>query len=346
MYTEPFGMEESCHLIEYYSVDALGNTEDVEQEYVFVDKTAPTPMKVVGTPSHSCDSLWEQISGECQENWDWIITMDTEIELSCNDEGPHPSGTEELCWRLTYDGEIAHGEDADKDGWVCSDVEDNEVVTVQFNEESEHQLEFYCVDHVGKTSVTDSEMFKVEGEEYPIDLYEKWNLISIPFNLISEDIEEVFSQIDEDVEAVWSYDEDGWHVYNPASPETSDLETVKPGYGYWVKASEDTTLVVGGSLLSAGPGIPPSRELQPGWNLIGHYGTEDKPAYCSLFSLVDTSIGFPRWSALFGYDADGNPDDFYEVENWEETEAGKGYWLEMDVEDNYGPATACWGFPI
>ncbi|MCD4740267.1 hypothetical protein K8R43_03690, partial [archaeon] len=41
-YTEPFPIpEESCHVIRYYSVDALGNTEDVNQQCVFVDKTPP-----------------------------------------------------------------------------------------------------------------------------------------------------------------------------------------------------------------------------------------------------------------------------------------------------------------
>ncbi len=329
-YVDPFTMEESCHVIEYRSVDSLGNTEEIQWQCVFVDKTAPTTIKEVGKPSHNCDGFWEVIVGKCEEAWDWIITMNTEIELSCEDQGPHPSGTGEICYRWYLDGEL--GED-----WNC--VEDEEVV-VQFYEESEHLLEFYCVDNVGKTSEIDSELFKVEGEEFTIELLKKWNLISIPFNLISNNIEEVFDQISEDIEVVWSYDADGWHVYSPEGP--SDLETIEPGYGYWVKATEDTELVVGGSLLGPGPGVPPSRPLEQGWNLIGHYGLSEKEAYCSLFSLVDTTAGHPLWSALYGYDA--SSDEFESINSWDLTYPGKGYWVEMDAEDNYNPATICWGF--
>jgi len=174
-------------------------------------------------------------------------------------------------------------------------------------------------------------------------LKEKWNLISIPFNLLSNDVEEVFSQISDKVEIVWNYDEDGWHVYSPEGP--SDLTEIKPGYGYWVKATEDTSLVVGGSLLSPAPGIPPSRPLQKGWNLIGRYGlTENQTASCALFSLVDTTIGHPRWSALYSYDAIS--DKFVPLSQSSLTNPGEGYWIELDVADDYSPATACWTFTI
>jgi len=328
-YEGPFSIpEQSCHMIEYYSIDFLGNQEEVGHTFVFVDKTAPTTHKVVGRPNHQCGTN----DNECEEGWDYIVTTNTDIELSCTDNEPHPSGIKELCYQVTLDG--------DAQGWNC--VPSDEVI-VQFPEESEHLLEFYCVDNVDKTSEIDSELFKVEGEQVTIDLYKKWNLISIPFNLISSDIEEVFSQISDDVEVVWSYDEDGWHVYSPEGP--SNLDVIEPGYGYWVKAKEDTTLVVGGSLLGPAPGVPPSRELQKGWNLIGHYGTEEKSVYCSLFSLIDTSVGYPRWSALFGYDAPS--DNFISLNAMnpgDKTKPGKGYWIEMDVDDLYSPATTCWGF--
>ena len=343
LYEGPFTKdEESCHLIEYYSVDYLGHEEEVKQQGVFVDKTPPEAVKEVGEPSHNCHGLWEIITGKCEDHWDWIITMDTEIGLSCEDQGPHPSGTKEICYRWFLDGELQ------TDGWDC---EETDHVEVQFHEESEHLLEFYCVDNVDKVSEIDSELFKVEGEEFEIPLHQKWNLISIPFNLISNNIDEVFSQMEDkevEIEGVWSYDETGWHIYTPEGP--SDLEVIEPGFGYWVKADCDVDherdlcghLEVGGSLLSPGPGVPPSRPLQEGWNLIGHYGTDDDEAYCSLFSLIDTTIGYPRWSALYGY----NPihDNFRDLGAWDDTYPGRGYWIEMDVEDTYSPATVCWEF--
>jgi hypothetical protein len=328
VYESPFSMDQSCHAIEFYSIDKLGNEETVKRSFVFVDKTAPLTSKVVGKPNHKCTVG----DNQCESDWDYTVTVNTPITLSCTDQLPHPSGVAKLCYRVTLDGNAQE--------WVCENT--NQVI-VQFPEESEHLLEFYCVDHVNKTSAVDSEMFKVAGEEFTIPLYQKWNLISIPFNLLSDNVEEVFSQIANDTEIVWSYDETGWHVYSPTGP--SDLSTIKPGYGYWVKAKKDTQLVVGGSLLSPAPGVPPSRQLQKGWNLIGRYGlTEDQTAQCALFSLVDTTIGHPRWSALYSYNAVS--DQFMPLSQTSLTNPGEGYWVEMDVEDNYSPATACWKFTI
>lgn len=337
LYEEPFSMEESCHMIEYYSVDKVGNQEDIKTAYVFVDKTKPTPIKEVGSPSVDCSKYPQQ----CEENWDWKISMGTTITLSCEDEGDHPSGmagtqTSGIWYRVILDGDF----ETPHTDWTFANSDE---LVIQFSEESEHLVEFYCVDNVEKISETDSEIFKVEGEQFEITILKKWNLISIPFNLLNNNIWNVLEQAEGKIDIVWSYDEDGWHVYNPNSLNTSDLGTLEPGYGYWVMATDNTKLIVGGSLIEPGPGVPPSRPLQKGWNLIGHYGTADKEVYCSLFSLVDPNEGFPRWSALFGFTG-GEYGHFEELNLRDYTEAGKGYWLEMDVEDTYSPATACWYF--
>ncbi|MFH8086875.1 MAG: hypothetical protein QW609_03585, partial [Candidatus Aenigmatarchaeota archaeon] len=55
IYTQPFTIsEDSCHLIEFYSVDKLGNTEAVKRQCVFVDNAPPIPTKIVGEPNVSC----------------------------------------------------------------------------------------------------------------------------------------------------------------------------------------------------------------------------------------------------------------------------------------------------
>ena len=348
-YTEPFTLgEESCHIIEYYSVDGLGNTEDVDWQCTFVDETPPITHKEVGQPAVECTAA-KKLLGICEENWDWLITMNTPITLSCEDQAPHPSGENKLCWRLELDGVEAVGQDGyscdgrmieDNEGknWCCEHNGDDPV-TIYFNEESEHLLEFKCIDNVWEKSEVDSELFKVEGNSFEIPLLTKWNLISIPFSLLDNDVEEVFAQISDDVETVWGYENGEWHVYDPDGP--NDLGTLEPGYGYWVKSKEDTSLLVGGSLLQPAPGVPPSRPLDEGWSLIGHYGTADKPAYCGLFSLVDTQEGFPRWSSLIGYDAAS--DQFIYLNPEDTMSPGQGFWLEMDIPDNYNPSTVCWG---
>ena len=153
-----------------------------------------------------------------------------------------------------------------------------------------------------------------------------------------------------------------------------------PGWGYWVAANEGTAkkpvwLVIGGSLMEATK-TPPSRQLVPGWNLIGYYGTSwelydwgdmnfkcgdafDYPdkyvygdkVYCSLNSLIDTQEGYPRWSSLWSYINCGNHNTAWLGLNacadespqaaLDRMYAGRGYWVEMDVTDSYSPATTC-----
>ncbi len=86
--------------------------------------------------------------------------------------------------------------------------------------------------------------------------------------------------------------------------------------------------------------FPPSVEVYKGWNLIGHYEIENKTSYCALFSLVNTYRGFPKWSALYGY----KNKNFIPLDLDDEMNPGKGYWLEVDVEDSYSASTACYTY--
>ena len=65
-------------------------------------------------------------------------------------------------------------------------------------------------------------------------------------------------------EKVWGFDAatQSWKVYDPAAPEVSDLASLEQGKGYWIKVSEDCTLIYGGNTYN----------LKAGWNLIGWLG--------------------------------------------------------------------------
>lgn len=338
VYTEPFGLPESCHVIEYYSNDLLGNSEGIHHEFIFSDHTAPVLTKLVGEPSTPKNENplenWYENEGQKIE---WAVTMDTPIEISCEDSSPHPSGIGNtqgsgIYWRVVLDGEY----NSSSAQWQNSSTDH---VTIWFKEQSEHLLEFYCVDNVGKKSETDSELFKVIGSSFDLIIGDKWDLISVPFNLLSNDIDEVFGN-NSDITGIWGYDPStGWHLYAPGVTE-DDLTTIEPGHGYWIKTDSETTVLIGGSLFSP-QSVPAAVELQNGWNLIGHYGTSNKNSWCSLFSLVDTSVGFPRWSSLWGYDSPSQ--DFVPLSAYDNTNPGRGYWVEMDVNDTYVPSSICWG---
>ena len=104
--------------------------------------------------------------------------------------------------------------------------------------------------------------------------------------------------------------------------------------------------------------LPPSKPVTEGWNLIGYFGTDgddgyewDEPdeeidrdgkeAYNALQSLVNTFIGFPKWSSLWTYwepyNTDGNPGTSVWVpfSECESLDPGAGYWIEMDEGETY-----------
>lgn len=366
-YTEPFNKaEDSIHELEYYSFDEYC---DIEEEHHFeidiVDSQYPEGVKTVGNPKTEWDGENDIFYPESSQCWDgtenemecWKITMLTPITLDCVDADPHPVGNEEVCYRYFLDGELAQD-------WVCVEAP----TIVYFDEECFHKLEYYCRDELENESEIDSELFKVEGTALRIPLYLKWNLISVPFVLINNDPAEVFKDIDENIESVWGYDSvtDEWFVYRPMYPAMSNLSSIMPGWGYWVSSYDDeVVLVLGGSLMNPVQ-VPPSKELAQGWNLIGYYGIEwqgyengvdelfcgengdeyyGNSVFCSLNSLVDTQHGYPRWSALWGY-VNCGIDSTYWIPlslcgDYNKMYAGKGYWIEMDVEDLYAPATNC-----
>ena len=64
---------------------------------------------------------------------------------------------------------------------------------------------------------------------------------------------------------VWGYaPATGWQMYDPGDPIGSDLAALVEGNGYWIKVTDDCTLLHGGH----------SWELTEGWNLIGWLGSD------------------------------------------------------------------------
>jgi len=126
-----------------------------------------------------------------------------------------------------------------------------------------------------------------------------WNLISIPTVPLDTSIDEVLGDAASKINAVWTYDTatNQWYVYRPSSPETSNLDTMTAGYGYWIDVNEQTEIKGFGRVLE-GPVSPPSRVLTPGWNLIGYYQPQENPtstpdqAFASLEGYYTKLLGY------------------------------------------------------
>jgi len=145
-YTTPFNKSESCHKLEYYAVDKLGNIGPVYANCFFVDKTEPTLEKdIIGPQVGDCPP--EEPSDVC-----YVRDHVTNITLNCTDEGPHPSNHETIWYRILLDGGVLQD-------WT----ENGDFVKVTFTEDSNHTIEYYCVDAVNKSTDIYNETFKVDS---------------------------------------------------------------------------------------------------------------------------------------------------------------------------------------
>ena len=153
---EPFYKSpESCHIIEFYSVDGVGNEEDIKWQCVFVDDTPPQVTKTVGNPKFEDNE-------STGEPFTWV-TSETDIEFVCTDGEPHPVDHEEICFQVSYDldpdeyntDEYCNlysglGAYMEKE-WCCISAtpQDPFVFNFREGEESLHDLEYYCRDFLG-----------------------------------------------------------------------------------------------------------------------------------------------------------------------------------------------------
>lgn len=81
-----------------------------------------------------------------------------------------------------------------------------------------------------------------------IPLCAGWNLIGYP-SLESRSVEDVLASIAGQFERVWALDASdpagSWKLYDPSAPDfVNDLTEFRPGYGYWILVTEDTTLTI------------------------------------------------------------------------------------------------------
>jgi hypothetical protein len=65
-------------------------------------------------------------------------------------------------------------------------------------------------------------------------LVKGWNLVrfTLPKSL---DIQDAISSVYGNIVSIWAYQNGKWKVYDPLNPYLSDLETLEPGPGYWIK---------------------------------------------------------------------------------------------------------------
>ncbi|MCD4666825.1 hypothetical protein K8R47_03375, partial [archaeon] len=126
--------QDSFHKLTWYCEDSLDNIETEHVELDIVDTQAPELIKVVGDPSVLVDPGCNPSLEIC----DYYVTINTPIDLTCTDPGPHPSDVK-LYYRFYLDGTTPPDYNLDDDGDV----------TIYSPQDSTHILEAYCEDSLG-----------------------------------------------------------------------------------------------------------------------------------------------------------------------------------------------------
>lgn len=128
------------------------------------------------------------------------------------------------------------------------------------------------------------------GQWYPIELYPKWNLISLPLLPNSTATSDIFSLLllkgAAGVNFAYGFD-------NVAKTWTLNPTTMSDGKAYWINMKAYEVLIVQGFPISMPPGSPPpivQYDLKTGWNLAGFTETDYWYAPDYVASLQSTSV--------------------------------------------------------
>ncbi|UCE39227.1 MAG: exo-alpha-sialidase [Thermoplasmata archaeon] len=162
------------------------------------------------------------------------------------------------------------------------------------------------------------------SQGYSVQLYEGWNLISIPFIQTDTDICSVLSSIDGSYDAVQCYNvrdnSDHWKHHQISKPShLNDLESIDHTMGFWIHVTKP-----GGVLFQCSGIIPTKNQsitLKTGWNLVGYPSLNNRTRTLALNNLtIDLEV-----DAIWTYNAS--------IQKWEQIgefdyfERGRGYWV-------------------
>ena len=162
-----------------------------------------------------------------------------------------------------------------------------------------------------------------------------WNLISLQVGGGTTPVAFKSSMLQpERLMEVWGYQPGGspatpgvWQTYQPLKPEfPSDLTSLQPGHGYWVKVSQSTSVTFRDVPWDGGVA------LLPGWNLVGFPGVglaaNEVQDFSSVFGSSLASI--PQvWThendtkRFVGYDLTAIP----ALRDLNQIKPGMGYWM-------------------
>jgi parallel beta-helix repeat protein len=155
-----------------------------------------------------------------------------------------------------------------------------------------------------------------------------WNLISIPFKQVEQNLTRVLGSIDSWYDAVQWYDvlevSDPWKDTKIGKPFGNELDTITESIGFWIHITQpgDTIFIYNGTEASVNQTI----DLSVGWNMVGYPSLSIHNRTFGLNNLTfDTHIDCIQWfdAATKTWHLMGPDDSFV---------PGRGYWVHSKVD--------------
>ncbi len=168
----------------------------------------------------------------------------------------------------------------------------------------------------------DSNSFEIlkKSSSVNLTLLRGWNLISIPLELENNSVENVFGDIMQDVIVISGFD-NGAKTYDPELPQFSDLQKLKPKFGYWIKMNNSRNLSVSGF-------VPENKtlNLDKGWNLVSYLCEQDKDVTDIFSNIMDKII------VINGFDNGAKTYDpkIPQFSDLQKLKTKFGYWIKMN----------------
>jgi hypothetical protein len=102
---------------------------------------------------------------------------------------------------------------------------------------------------------------------FTFDLPAGWSMISFPIELWDNRAQHLPLELRTNLTDIWWWNGSSWWYYSGTrgySPYYTQLSTITPGRGYWVKLSNPTRFTVSGNAITNG--VP---SVGPGWTMVG-----------------------------------------------------------------------------
>ena len=162
-----------------------------------------------------------------------------------------------------------------------------------------------------------------------VSLMSSWNLISFDIEIEENATEDVFADIigDDNLVYVTGFGETGAQFFDPYGlPFLNTLTEINPGFGFWVKINDGTTLVQEGMEM----GQDYSFNIMASWNLMSYWPQMSITPQDAFAELIED--GFLMY--VTGFDETGahyfNPNGLPFLNTLTSLDNGYGYWVKVN----------------